>query len=230
MPADRPPTTPRSAQPHRGAFGSGEVIAARGVEGTRFIDVSAASGVPVSTLQYHFGNREDMIVAALRHVGAQEIALLQRTLDEGDHASSWQQLVALIRVGVAQDTVPAHTWRLWVELWRSALRDDELRTDTLDVARRWRELLVQVIERGQQAGEFSDQASPVIVAYQTLCLMDGVGIPAALADPSLTSPLALVTEAVAALLGLEPGQERASGGRSYPPPARALKRPPEPAR
>jgi AcrR family transcriptional regulator len=31
---------------------AGEVIAARGVEATRFSDVSAASGVPVSTLQY----------------------------------------------------------------------------------------------------------------------------------------------------------------------------------
>jgi AcrR family transcriptional regulator len=183
---------------------AGEVIAARGVEGTRFSDVSAASGVPVSTLQYYFGNREDMIAAALRHVGAEEIALLQRTLDETGHSSSWQQLVGLIRVGVAQEsTSPVYTWRLWVELWRSAMRDDELRADALNVARRWRELLVTVIERGQRAGEFRGDVSAVTVAHQTMCLMDGVGIPAALADPTLTSPLRLVTEAVAALLGVE---------------------------
>jgi AcrR family transcriptional regulator len=183
---------------------AGEVIAARGVEATRFSDVSVASGVPVSTLQYYFGNREDMIVAALRHVGAEEIALLQRTLEETGHLSSWQQLVGLIRVGVAQDsTRPAHTWRLWVELWRSALRDDELRSDALDVAARWRGLLVAVIARGQRAGEFRGDVSAATVAHQTMCLMDGVGIPAALGDPDLTSPLALVTEAVAALLGVD---------------------------
>lgn len=183
---------------------AGEVIAARGVEGTRFSDVSTASGVPVSTLQYYFGNREDMIVAALRHVGAAEISHLERTLEEVGDASSWQQLVGLIRVGVAHDaTSPDHTWRLWVELWRSALRDDELRTNALDVARRWRELLVSVIERGQRAGEFRDDVSAVTVAHQTMCLMDGVGIPAALADPDVNSPLALVTEAVAALLAVE---------------------------
>lgn len=182
----------------------GEVIAARGVEGTRFSDVSAASGVPVSTLQYYFGNREDMIVASLRHVGAAEIAHLERTLDEVGDASSWQQLVGLIRVGVAQDaTSPDHTWRLWVELWRSALRDDELRVNALEVAGQWRELLVSVIERGQRAGEFRHDVSAVTVAHQTMCLMDGVGIPAALADPTVSSPLALVTEAVAALLGVE---------------------------
>ena len=150
----------------------------------------------------YFGNREDMIVAALRHVGAEEIALLERTLDAARYSSSWQQLVGLVRVGVAQDSIsPGHTWRLWVELWRSALRDDELRADALDVARRWRRLLVSVIER---AGEFRDDVSAMTVAHQTMCLMDGVGIPAALADPTLTSPLALVTEALAALLGVEP--------------------------
>ena len=183
---------------------AGAVIAARGVEGTRFSDVSAASGVPVSTLQYYFGNREDMIVASLRHVGAAEIAHLERTLDEVGDASSWQQLVDLIRVGVAQDaTSPDHVWRLWVELWRSALRDDELRGNALEVAGRWRELLVSVIERGQRAGEFRHDVSAVTVAHQTMCLMDGVGIPAALADPAVSSPLALVTDAVAALLGVE---------------------------
>lgn len=181
---------------------AGEVIAARGVEATRFSDVSTASGVPVSTLQYYFGNREDMIIAALRHVGDEEIALLHRKLDEAGQ-SPWEQMVALIGVGVAQDSIThGHTWRLWVELWRSALRDDELRTDALDVARRWREQLVTVIQRGQGSGDFRDDVSAVTVAHQTMCLMDGVGIPAALGDPTLTSPLDLVTEAVAALLGV----------------------------
>lgn len=183
---------------------AGEVVAARGVEGTRFSDVSAASGVPISTLQYYFGNRDDMIIAILRHVGAEEMALLQRTLDEARDTSAWDRMVRLIRVGVAQDPArPAHTWRLWVELWRSALRDEELKTDALDVAHRWREMLVAVIQQGQLAGEFRDDVSPMTVAHQTMCLIDGVGIPAALGDPALTSPVALVTDAVAALLNVE---------------------------
>lgn len=180
---------------------AGQVVATRGVEGTRFRDVSAASGVPVSTLQYYFGNREDMIIAVLRHVGAEEIALLHRTLDAMRDASAWDRVVGLIRVGVAQDPArPAHTWRLWVELWRSALRDDELRADALDIAGRWRELLVSVIHEGQRAGDFRHDVSPRLVAQQAMCLIDGVGIPAALSDPNLPPPVDLVTDAVAALL------------------------------
>jgi AcrR family transcriptional regulator len=182
---------------------AGEVVAARGVEGTRFSDVSAASGVPVSTLQYYFGNRDDMIVATLRHVGAEEMGLLHRTLDDARDAPAWEQLMRLIEIGVAQHPGrPAYTWRLWVELWRAALRDEELRTDALDVAQRWRQLLVAVIERGQRTGEFGADVSAVTVAHQTMCLIDGVGIPAALDDPAISSPVALVTNAVASLLGV----------------------------
>jgi AcrR family transcriptional regulator len=200
------PRPVRRAGRHRSMVlqAAGEVVAARGVEATRFSDVSAAAGVPVSTLQYYFGNRDDMIVAILRHVGAEEMALLERTLDETPDASAWDRLVRLIRIGVAQDPArPSHTWRLWVELWRFALRDDELRTDALDVAHRWREILVALIEQGQRLGEFRDDVSSVTVAHQTMCLMDGAGIPAALGDPAITSPDGLVTDAVATLLGVE---------------------------
>ena len=41
------------------------VLADRGYAGTRFSDVSEASGVAVSTLQGYFGSREDMLIEAL---------------------------------------------------------------------------------------------------------------------------------------------------------------------
>ena len=53
------------------------VIADRGADATRFADVAAESGVPVSTLQYYFGSREDLLVAAFRHASSAEIAALE---------------------------------------------------------------------------------------------------------------------------------------------------------
>jgi AcrR family transcriptional regulator len=38
--------------------------------------VAAESGVPVSTLQYYFGSREDLLVAAFRHASSAEFAAL----------------------------------------------------------------------------------------------------------------------------------------------------------
>lgn len=181
---------------------AGRVIAERGIESTRFSDVSAAAAVPVSTLQYFFGNREDLIIAVFRQVGAEETARLRSVLDHTDEADPWEQLIALLRIGVADDTgAAATTWRLWVELWRWALRDEELREDALDVARQWRELVAGVIERGQRLGRFTADADPATVATQAVCLVDGIGIPAALGDPALPgSGLDLVVDAVARLL------------------------------
>src|SRR2546428_13532303 len=56
------------------------VIADRGADATRFADVAAESGVPVSTLQYYFGSREDLLVAAFRHASGAEIAALEADL------------------------------------------------------------------------------------------------------------------------------------------------------
>jgi AcrR family transcriptional regulator len=177
------------------------VIAARGVESTRFADVSAASGVPVSTLQYYFGNREDLIVAAFRHAVADEATRLRAAVADEPGADPWQQLVALIRIGVVDGGEAPSTWRLWVELWRTALRDEELRREALEVSRQWRELLVTVIERGQEAGRFRRRTDPLLVANQAISLMDGAGIPVALDDPAFQgSALALVLDALAVLL------------------------------
>src|SRR4029077_19952817 len=50
------------------------VIAERVADATPFADVAAESGVPVSTLQYYFGSREDLLVAAVRPASSTEIA------------------------------------------------------------------------------------------------------------------------------------------------------------
>ena len=73
---------------------AGRVIAERGADATRFADVAAESGVPVSTLQYYFGSREDLLVAAFRHASGTEIAALEADLAELD--DPWQQLGRIV--------------------------------------------------------------------------------------------------------------------------------------
>jgi AcrR family transcriptional regulator len=73
---------------------AGRVIAARGADATRFADVAAESGVPVSTLQYYFGSREDLLVAAFRHASGTEIAALEADLAGLD--DPWEQLAHVV--------------------------------------------------------------------------------------------------------------------------------------
>jgi AcrR family transcriptional regulator len=189
---------------------AGRVIAERGADATRFADVAAESGVPVSTLQYYFGSREDLLVAAFRHASGTEIAALESDLAAiGD---PWQQLshiVATALRGYRPGTGPdaggaagaAGAGRLWIESWHFGIRDAEMRADALRDYGAWRQLVADVVRRGTEAGRFAPRLSPEQVAVLTIALVDGVGIPLALDDPAIT-PDGAVTDVLSALAGL----------------------------
>src|SRR5947209_2417018 len=73
------------------------VIADRGADATRFADVAAESGVPVSTLQYYFGSREDLLVAALRRLVAD---VVRRGVELGRFGSVQPDKVAVLAIAL----------------------------------------------------------------------------------------------------------------------------------
>ncbi len=168
---------------------AGEVVAARGADATRFTDVSAATGVGVSTLQYYFGTREDMLIAVFRHAAERDFELVGERLATLE--DPWERLLA-IATHLGSDL----TWRLWVESWRWASRDPEVRADVLRDYTRWRELIAANITAGD----------PVRVARQVLALIDGLALPVVLGDPAVDRAAAgdLLEDALARLLGRAP--------------------------
>jgi AcrR family transcriptional regulator len=183
-----------------------QVIASRGVEATRFTDVAEASGVPVSTLQYYFGSREDLLVAAFRHASASELAAMAAEADA--EPSAWERIRMVITralagyhpVGAAGPAGPAspaspESGRLWIESWHFAIRDTEMRVDALRDYAGWRQLIADAVRLGTASGEFSPALSPERIAVLAIALADGTGIPLALEDPQLT-----VVEATADVL------------------------------
>jgi AcrR family transcriptional regulator len=175
---------------------AGAVVAARGAEATRFIDVTAATGVGVSTLQYYFGSREDMLIAVFRHAAQSDFDAVAARLAGRD--DPWERLVVIassLTGAVGGDT----GWRVWVESWRWALRDPAVRAEVLGDYTRWHELVAATIA----AGEFSLPAPPLDVARQILALIDGLALPVALGDPRVTGARAgdLLIDAMARLLG-----------------------------
>jgi len=169
---------------------AGRVIAERGADATRFADVAAESGVPVSTLQYYFGSREDLLVAAFRHASGTEIAALEADLAGID--DPWQQLGHIVasalrgyQPGPGEDGA-AGSGRLWIESWHFGIRDAEMRADALRDYGAWRQLVADVVRRGTEAGRFVPRLGPEQAAVLTIALVDGVGIPLALDDPEVT--------------------------------------------
>jgi AcrR family transcriptional regulator len=173
------------------------VIADRGADATRFADVAAESGVPVSTLQYYFGSREDLLVAAFRHASSAEIAALEA--DVAAISDPWQQLERIITTSLSGylPSAPAGG-RLWIESWHFGIRDAEMRADALRDNTAWRRLVAQVIRRGIELGTFGGRYDPGQVAVLTIAAADGMGIPLSLADPDIT-PASAAQDVMAAL-------------------------------
>ncbi len=173
------------------------VIADRGADATRFADVAAESEVPVSTLQYYFGSREDMLVAAFRHASGTEIAALEA--DVTAMSDPWDRLERIVSTALTGYSPGApeaagHSpgapgaGRLWIESWHFGIRDPEMRADALEDYRAWRRLVADAVRHGVEQGRFGTGHSPEAVARLAIALVDGMGIPLALADPDLTEP------------------------------------------
>jgi AcrR family transcriptional regulator len=176
------------------------VIAERGADATRFADVAAESGVPVSTLQYYFGSREDLLVAAFRHASSAEIAALET--DVAAIADPWEQLERIIATSLTgYEPGAPEGGRLWIESWHFGIRDAEMRADALRDNTAWRRLVAQVVRRGIELGTFGTAYDPDKVAVLTIAAADGLGIPLSLADPDIT-PAGAVQDVMAVLHAL----------------------------
>jgi AcrR family transcriptional regulator len=163
------------------------VIADRGADATRFADVATESGVPVSTLQYYFGSREDLLVAAFRHASSMEIDALRAEIDAMDDPWAQIELIVTRALNGYQPELPG-AGRLWIESWHFGLRDPEMQADTLRDYGAWRGLIAAAVRRGTSAGIFRCAHSAERAGVLAIALVDGMGIPLALGDPEVAGP------------------------------------------
>lgn len=205
-------TTPGpSRRARRAGRDKGEVLAAavrviteRGADATRFTDVAQASGVPVSTLQYYFGSREDMLAAAFRHASEVELAALRPELQA--LPDPWDRLARIVDAALADfRAVEGQTGHLWVEAWRFGMRDPDMRTDVLADYAAWRGLIADAVQEGVGGGRFHTALEPDRVAVLLLALLDGLGMPLAIGDPAVTFDEARdgALAALSTMLGLD---------------------------
>lgn len=144
------------------------VLAERGYENTRFADVSAASGVAISTLQNYFGSREDMVIEALQLAVGREVAALETAA--ATRNDPWDRLVAMVDRSLG---LSDHERRMLVEFWRSAMRDDELREYSVEMQQRYRAPFLAAVRTGSEQGAFRLTHSPEGVVDFVLATLTG---------------------------------------------------------
>lgn len=162
------------------------VAAERGFDALRFTDVSEATGVPVSSLQYAFGTREALVREVLRAGVADELDRLRTQINS--ESDPWRRVERFIRSGISiDDQRRREGWMLWMEYWRAALRDEELREECGATTRGWRMLLTRAVDDGVMLGQFVITGSSEEAAASLVALVDGMSLQVLVGDSRMKS-------------------------------------------
>jgi AcrR family transcriptional regulator len=187
-----------------------EVIAERGVAGTRIADVAERCGVSPPALLYWFDSKEQLLAEALTADDDRFYELLEERLDGA--MTPGERMVALIETA----TESADDFALWMELWTWALRDAELRAARERFDARWRAAIEAIVADGVAAGQFGGAVDPQQAALAIAALIDGLSAQAALGDPEASNPRVREIVLAGAEKLLEAELPARAGGRSSP--------------
>jgi AcrR family transcriptional regulator len=147
-----------------------DVIAERGLSGTRVADIGSRAGISPGHVLYYFEGKSEIFMRALRRIEEQlreEISASWATTTSA--AERWQRLVEL-----AAPTGPGDPrMLLWIQAWELAPRDAAVSALVIELDRSWIELLIGAIEHGVSSGEFA-VADPREFAIRFAAMMDGL--------------------------------------------------------
>jgi AcrR family transcriptional regulator len=193
------------------------VIARRGGDHTRYVDIAREAGVSVGAIQYYFDGRAELLSAAFYSFNDKTIAATKAIYET--EPSPVDRLVAMVRFCVEgpEGWDFYGTWSVWLEYWSSSNRDDELRNSTL--YDRWRQPFHDAITDGAQEGLFElihpvdDSVDRIIAA------IEGLSMRALLERDRM--PLQRMFELLIGVVGVELGIQipvaPLVGSRSAPP-------------
>lgn len=155
-------------------------IAAVGLAQTRVGDVADALGVSSALLFYHFGTKDDLLAEAFTYAVDQDLRRIDRAAARGRDATA--RLKGLVR-GYGP-TGSAVGWRLWIDAWAVAQRDDKIRAVLRRLDRRWRDTFLDIVRSGVADGSFTC-ADPEATVVRIGALLDGLSV-ATLVNRSVT--------------------------------------------
>lgn len=150
------------------------VLVRRGFDLTRFSDVSEATGVAVSTLQYYFGSLESLLIEACLYSSERDIEAVRTKMATYDDA--WERLVYLVDGYIATDN-PGIGWEAMIEFWRAASCRPHLKPEMARDQNAWRALVTDTIADGVARGLFKPERDPNLIAMMVVATCDGTVFP-----------------------------------------------------
>jgi AcrR family transcriptional regulator len=150
------------------------VLVRRGFDLTRFSDVSEATGVAVSTLQYYFGSLESLLIEACLYSSERDIEAVRSKM--ATYSDIWERTVYLVDMYIASDN-PGIGWEAMIEFWRAASCRPHLKPEMARDQNAWRKLFTDTIDEGVASGIFQPRRDPDLIAMMLVATCDGTVFP-----------------------------------------------------
>jgi AcrR family transcriptional regulator len=159
------------------------VLYERGLFDTRIGDIAERAGTSSPTILYYFESKDRLLEEAVEYA---DRGFYERLADGQDRAGSpGERLVDLIeRTSLGPGGLSDYT--LWMEIWVRARRDESVRSTYIELDRRQRALIADIVREGQADGEFDAAADPDDFAVVLSGLLDGLGVQVTLGQPDVT--------------------------------------------
>jgi AcrR family transcriptional regulator len=160
-----------------------EVLYERGLFDTRIGDIAERAGTSSPTILYYFESKDRLLEQAVEYA---DHGFYERLADGQDRAGSpGERLVDLIEQ-TSLGPGGLNDYTLWMEIWVRARRDESVRSTYVELDRRQRALIAEIVREGQRDGVFDAAADPDDFAVVLSGLLDGLGVQVTLGQPDVT--------------------------------------------
>jgi AcrR family transcriptional regulator len=144
-----------------------ELISEHGIESLSMRQVAEATGLSTGTINYHFGNKRSLLIAAFESAYALPVDWEQY---RGSPSAQLRRLALAYVFRWAKDRF----WRFWINYLAFSTRDEQMLEHQKNRYARQERFWTQLIADGIASGEFRNDLDAAHEAGQLLCLANGL--------------------------------------------------------
>lgn len=146
-----------------------------GVEGTTMRAIADRAGCTTGRLSHYFANRDDILLAALRHAHLQAAQRMVTVLEGNTGRTA---LRAVLLEALPLDDERRREWKVWITFWSEAIATEALRQEHHMRYREWRTLVASLVTAVAPDRSRSEHTR---ITDMLVALVDGLGVHALMA-------------------------------------------------
>lgn len=149
------------------------VVAERGFRELRIVDVAKRAGYSTGTVHYYFDSKDELLKEAFRFQYEQSVGRRETYFEADDDPVT--RLRKMADGYLPSTTQTIQSWRVWLELWVSALGDESMSRINDFFYDDWRKSVLEAVTEARAQGLLA-VPDPVAFADAYVAMMDGLAI------------------------------------------------------